>query len=137
MKNFKFFQSMHSKTVLIFMLLVILVMQTIGVYFVRQLEATLTENFKTSIEEKAEPLSYYIKEQLTKDRNDDDISLEEELSSLLQEDYRTEDILEVRVIDGKTLKILGTSDANNQHLVGQKSTDTRIRRVIATGQTDN
>ena len=136
MKNFKFFQSMHSKTVLIFMLLVILVMQTIGVYFVRQLEATLTDNFKTSIEEKENLLSYYIKEQLTKDRKDDDISLEAELSSLLQEDYRTEDISEVRVIDGKTLKILGTSDANNQHLVGQKSTDPRIRGVIATPQRD-
>ena len=137
MKNFKFFQSMHSKTVLIFMLLVILVMQTIGVYFVRQLEATLTDNFKTSIEEKENLLSYYIKEQLTKDRNDDDISLEAELSSLLQEDYRTEDISEVRVIDGKSRKILGTSDANNQHLVGQKSTDQRIRRVITTGQRDD
>ena len=57
------------------MLLVILVMQTIGVYFVRQLEATLTDNFKTSIEEKENLLSYYIKEQLTKDPKDDDISI--------------------------------------------------------------
>jgi two-component system, OmpR family, sensor histidine kinase VicK len=139
MKNFKFFQSMHSKTVLIFMLLVILVMQTIGVYFVRQLEATLTDNFKTSIEEKQNLLSYYIKEQLTKDRKDDDISLDAELSSLLQEDYRTEDISEVRVIGvfgRQSLKILGTSDANNQHLVGQKSTDPRIQRVIANGKRD-
>jgi two-component system, OmpR family, sensor histidine kinase VicK len=136
MKNFKFFQSMHSKTVLIFMLLVILVMQTIGVYFVRQLEATLTDNFKTSIEEKQNLLSYYIKEQLTKDPKDDDISLVEELSKLLQEDYRTEDISEVRVIDGKTRKILGTSDANNQHLVGQISTDPRIRGVIANRERD-
>src|SRR3954463_14182146 len=139
MKNFKFFQSMHSKTVLIFMLLVILVMQTIGVYFVRQLEATLTDNFKTSIEEKQNLLSYYIKEQLTKDRKDDDISLDAELSSLLQEDYRTEDISEVRVIgvfDRQSLKILGTSDANNQHLVGQRSTDPRIQRVIANGKRD-
>ena len=54
--------------------------------------------------------------------------LEAELSSLLQEDYRTEDISEVRVIDGQSCKILGTSDANNQHLVGQKSTDTRIQK---------
>jgi two-component system, OmpR family, sensor histidine kinase VicK len=136
MKNFKFFQSMHSKTVLIFMLLVILVMQTIGVYFVRQLEATLTDNFKTSIEEKENLLSYYIKEQLTKVRKDDDISLEAELSSLLQEDYRTEDISEVRVIHGHSLKIVGTSDANNQHLVGQISTDPRIREVINTRQRD-
>ena len=38
MKNVKSFQFMHSKTVLIFVLLVLLVMQIIGVYFVRQLE---------------------------------------------------------------------------------------------------
>ena len=36
-----------------------------------------------------------------------------------------------------TRKILGTSDANNQHLVGQMSTDPRIRRVIETGQRDD
>ena len=95
---------MHSKTVLIFMLLVILVMQIIGVYFVRQLESTLKENFKTSIHEKENLLSYYIREQITERSEDDDIPLEAELSSLTSEDYRTEDILEVRVIDGQSLK---------------------------------
>lgn len=129
---------MHSKTVLIFMLLVLLVMQIIGVYFVRQLETTLKENFKTSIHDKVNLLSYYIKEQLIKERDEDDPSLEAEVRNLLlQDDYRTEDILEVRVIDGQSLKILGTSDADNQRLVGQKSTETRIRRVIATGQQDD
>jgi two-component system, OmpR family, sensor histidine kinase VicK len=135
MRNFKFFQSMHSKTVLIFMLLVILVMQIIGVYFVRQLESTLKENFKTSIHEKENLLSYYIREQILKDRKNG-IPLDTQLNSLLQ-DYRAEDILEVRVIDGPSLKILGTSNADNFHLVGQKSTDTRLRRVIATGQRDD
>ncbi|WP_428910264.1 cell wall metabolism sensor histidine kinase WalK [Niallia sp. Krafla_26] len=139
MKNVKIFQSMHSKTVLIFMLLVLLVMQIIGVYFVRQLETTLKDNFKTSIQDKVNLLSYYIEEQLTKERSEDSPSLEAELRSLLQGEYPTEDILEVKVIDGQgqSLKILGISDTNNQHLVGQKYTDTRIRRVIATGQPDN
>ncbi len=136
MKNVKVFQSMHSKTVLIFVLLVLLVMQIIGVYFVRQLETTLKENFKTSIRDKEDLLSWYIKEQLTKERSGDDKSLEEELRGLLQ-DYQTEDILEVRVIDAQSTKILGTSDANSQHLVGQKPTDKRIKRVITTGQQDD
>ena len=138
MKSVKIFQSMQAKTVLIFVLLVLLVMQIIGVYFVRQLETTLKENFKTSIHDKESLLSYYIEEQITKERSADDQyqSLEAELRSLLQEDYRTEDILEVRVIDGQSRKILGTSDTNNQYLVGQISTDTRIKRVIATGQID-
>lgn len=136
MRKVSIFKSIHSKTVLIYMLLVLLVMQIIGIYFVRQLENTLKDNFKTSIHDKESLLSYYIQEQLTKERNEDDAqTLEVELSGLLH-DYQTEDIIEVRVIDGQS-KILGTSDQDNQHLVGQKSADTRIRRVIATGQSDN
>ena len=34
------------------MLLILIAMQIIGVYFVRQLETTLKDNFKTSIQDK-------------------------------------------------------------------------------------
>ena len=50
------------------MLLILIAMQIIGVYFVRQLETTLKDNFKTSIQDKVNILSYYLKEQLTKER---------------------------------------------------------------------
>ena len=39
-------------------------------------------------------------------------------------------------MSGGTLKILGSSDPDNQGIVGQKSTDTRIQRIITTEQTD-
>lgn len=120
------------------MLLLLIAMQVIGVYFVRQLETTLKDNFKTSIQDKVNILSYYLKEQLTMERlpQVDESTLEDDIQKLLH-DYRSSDILEVRVIDGETLKILGSSDLDNQGIVGQKSTDTRIRRIIATGQSDN
>lgn len=120
------------------MLLILIAMQVIGVYFVRQLETTLKDNFKTSIQDKVNILSYYVKEQLTMERlpQEGGSTLEEDIQNLLR-DYRSADILEVRVIDGRTLKILGSSDPDNQEIVGQKSTDTRIRRIIATGQSDN
>lgn len=120
------------------MLLLLIAMQVIGVYFVRQLETTLKDNFKTSIQDKVNILSYYLKEQLTMERMPqvDEPTLEDDIQKLLH-DYRSSDILEVRVIDGETLKILGSSDLDNQGIVGQKSTDTRIRRIIATGQSDN
>src|SRR4051794_15671913 len=138
MRKVGFFQSIHYKTVLIYMLLLLIAMQVIGVYFVRQLETTLKDNFKTSIQDKVNILAYYLEEQLTIDRlpEDDETSLEKDIQSLLR-DYRSEDIVEVRVIDGQSLKILGTSDPDNQAIVGQKSTDTRIRRIIATDQPDN
>ncbi len=120
------------------MLLILIAMQVIGVYFVRQLETTLKDNFKTSIQDKVSILTYYLEEQLTMDRLplEDGPTLESNIRDLLR-DYRSPDILEVRVIDGQTLKILGTSDPDNQGIVGQKSTETRIRRIIATGQPDN
>ncbi|HEY4551464.1 MAG TPA: cell wall metabolism sensor histidine kinase WalK [Bacillus sp. (in: firmicutes)] len=138
MRNVGFFRSIHLKTVLIYMLLILIAMQVIGVYFVRQLETTLKDNFKTSIQDKVNILSYYLKEQLTMERlpQVDGSTLEVDIQNLLR-DYRSPDILEVRVIDGGTLKILGSSDPDNQGIVGQKSTDTRIRRIIATGQSDN
>ena len=138
MKKVSFFQSVHVKTVLIYMLLITIAMQIIGVYFVRQLETTLKDNFKTSIHDKVNILAYYLEEQLTKDRlpEDDSTSLEDDVSKLLV-DYRSIDIEEVRVIDGETLKIIGTSEPDNQVVVGQKSTDTRIRRTITTSQPDD
>ena len=120
------------------MLLILIAMQVIGVYFVRQLETTLKDNFKTSIQDKVNILAYYLEEQLTMDRlpQEDESTLKLDIEKLL-DDYYSADILEVRVIDGETLKILGTSDPDNQGIVGQKSTDTRILRVIATAQPDN
>lgn len=120
------------------MLLILIAMQVIGVYFVRQLETTLKDNFKTSIHDKVNLLAFYLEEQLTRERLPTEgggTTLEGDISNLLF-DYRSTDILEVRVIDGETLKVLGTSDLNNQRIVGQKSTDTRIQRVVATGQSD-
>lgn len=138
MKKVSFFQSVHVKTVLIYMLLIIIAMQIIGVYFVRQLEATLKENFKTSIVDKVNILSYYLEEQLTQEKihEESSTSLKEGVGRLLL-DYRSSDIAEVRVIDGKSLKIIATSEPDNQAVVGQKTTDTRIRRTIATAKSDD
>ena len=84
------------------MLLILIAMQVIGVYFVRQLETTLKDNFKTSIQDKVNILSYYLKEQLTMERLPEEggSTLEEDIQNLLR-DYRSADILEVRVIDGQ------------------------------------
>ena len=68
MRKVGFFRSIHLKTVLIYMLLILIAMQVIGVYFVRQLETTLKDNFKTSIQDKVNILAYYLEEQLTMDR---------------------------------------------------------------------
>ncbi len=135
MNKVGFFRSIHLKFVLIYVLLILVAMQIIGVYFVRQLEFTLKDNFKTTIQDKVNLLAYYLEEQMTKERlpDEESASLEEDVYKLLR-DYNSTDITEVRVIEGETLKILGTSDPENQGVVGLRTTDNLIRMTIATGQ---
>ncbi|WP_436938755.1 hypothetical protein, partial [Staphylococcus xylosus] len=47
----KKFQSLHIKLVVIYVLLIIIGMQIIGLYFTNSLEKELTRNFKTNIEQ--------------------------------------------------------------------------------------
>ena len=133
MKKVGFFRSIQLKFVMIYVLLILIAMEIIGVYFVRQLEDTLLRNFETSIEERVSLLAYYLGEELSKERNPDEEgeTLEESVRKILS-DTNTTDISEVRLIEASTQKIIGTSDPYNQGIVGQRSTDTLIRRVIAT-----
>ena len=50
-------------------MLILIAMQVIGVYFVKQLEETLLTNFKTSIKERVNLLSYNIEEEMAKERS--------------------------------------------------------------------
>lgn len=134
MKKVGFFRSIQLKFVMIYVLLILIAMEIIGVYFVRQLEDTLLRNFETSIEERVSLLAYYLGEELGKERNanEEGDTLEESVREILSDFNKTTDISEVRLIEASTQKIIGTSDQYNQGIVGQRSTDTLIRRVIAT-----
>ncbi|MFE8697669.1 cell wall metabolism sensor histidine kinase WalK [Cytobacillus sp. FJAT-53684] len=135
MKKVGFFRSIHLKFVIIYVLLILIAMQIIGVYFVRQLESTLKDNFKTTIQDRVNLLGYYLEEQMTKERlpDEDGQTLDEDVYKLLR-DFYSPDITEVNVIEGDTLKIIGTSNPDNQGVVGQRTTNTLIRMTIATAQ---
>lgn len=138
MKKVGFFRSIHLKLVLIYVLLILIAMQIIGAYFVRQLESTLLRNFETSIQERIDLLSYYLSEEMIKERDPEEEgpTLEEEVRNILKDINSTADIAEVRVIEGDTLKIIGTSDPYNQGIVGQRDTNRLVWRVIATSDDD-
>ena len=57
----KKFQSLHIKLVVIYVLLIIIGMQIIGLYFTNSLEKELTRNFKTNIEQHVKQINYNIK----------------------------------------------------------------------------
>ncbi|MFB1081544.1 cell wall metabolism sensor histidine kinase WalK [Jeotgalibacillus sp. JSM ZJ347] len=135
MRKVNFFQSIHLKFVLIYVLLIALAMQIIGVYFVRELEEKLLENFKSSIEERMSPLEYSITQEIDADlsgeRSDDEPSLQESIQVLLG-GLNSEDIEEVRIIDARN-RVLGTSDDNNETVVGQRMNNELLQRMFIEG----
>jgi two-component system, OmpR family, sensor histidine kinase VicK len=133
MKKVGLTRSIHLKFVMIYVLLILLAMQIIGVYFVRELEDKLVENFQTSIKSRVDLLEYSVREEMVKDRAEGDPTKESEIKNLLEDsDDPRSDIDEIRVIDQKS-KIIGTSDANNQGQVGRPTNEILVKRVLVGG----
>ena len=129
MHKVSFFKSIHVKLVLIYILLIMLALQIIGIYFSRELERNLQDNFRESIDQRVDLMQYSIREEILKERDESMPPLEESLKSIVEE-FPTGDILEIRVIDNRQ-RILATSEANNQNLIGQRSNTDTVRRAIS------
>ncbi|XXM72135.1 cell wall metabolism sensor histidine kinase WalK [Lysinibacillus sphaericus] len=133
MKKVGLTRSIHLKFVMIYVLLILLAMQIIGVYFVRELENKLVDNFQSSIKSRVDLLEYSVREEMVKERAEDDPSKESEIKNLLEDSAEpNSDIYEIRVVDDRS-RIIGTSDENNQALVGRPTNEISVKRVLAGG----
>ncbi|MBP1915197.1 two-component system sensor histidine kinase VicK [Lederbergia galactosidilyticus] len=133
MRKVSFFRSIHIKFVLIYVLLILIAMQIIGVYFVGKLEDQLVENFQSGIKGRIPLLEYNLKEEMNKDRTGEDVPpLEEEIRNILY-DFTANDISEVQVINNRNV-IIGTSESDNQGVVGQKIQNMMVKRTISFGE---
>lgn len=128
MHKVSFFKSIHVKFVLIYILLILLAMQIIGLYFAQQLEETLIDNFKSSIEDRMNIVEFSVREEMIKERTDEDLTAEQSLRSVLN-GFKSDDIDEIRVIDSR-YRILASSAVENQSLVGQRSTSDVVMQSI-------
>ncbi|WP_430534487.1 cell wall metabolism sensor histidine kinase WalK [Listeria rocourtiae] len=137
MRRMKFFQSVQFRFVMIYLLLILVAMQVIGAYFVRELQDQLEKNFKTAITNSVNLLEYNVREAMLKYTNDDQTKLESDIQGMLLDFVRgSNDFEDVLVVDNK-LKIIGTSDADNQGIVGQVSTNKMIKNTINSGNGEN
>ena len=124
-----FFKSIHVKIVLIYILLILIAMQIIGLYFVRELEDSFVTNFQDSVTDRVSLIEFSVREEMIRERSEEDATQEQSLRSILA-GLNSSDIKEIRVIDER-YQILGTSDSDNQAIVGQRSVDEMVRRTIS------
>lgn len=129
MRKVGIFNSIHVKFVLIYVMLILLALQIIGLYFSQQLEQTLKTNFTNSIKDRINLVEFSVREEMLKEPSADDPSLETRLRTVLS-GFSSDDINEVRVIDSK-YRILASSIPDHQKtMVGQKTTEDIVKRAV-------
>lgn len=129
MHRVNFFKSIHVKLVLIYVLLIIIALQIIGLYFSQELEGNLKYNFQESINQRIDLVQYSIREEMLRERDEQSPSLEQSLSLILRE-FATGDINAIRVIDNRN-RVLATSETNNQSIIGQRANYDIVNQSIA------
>lgn len=130
----KKFQSLHIKLVVIYVLLIIIGMQIIGLYFTNSLEKELTRNFKTNIEQHVKQINYNIKK--TYNSEDPNRNFQKEIQSILDDYANRTEIDEIKFIDQDQI-IVATSKATNQNTVNQKVNDSSVQKALSLGKAND
>lgn len=136
MNKVGFFRSIQLKFIIIYILLLLVAVQVIGSYFVRQLEVELLDSFKSSITDRVELLSYNLEQAMNKKRPEDksEMTLENDISEIIK-DIGSDSKTKIQVVNREG-RVLATSDFANQDDVGKKSTEEIVQQTLALGSTD-
>lgn len=124
-KKIKWIQSIHFKIPMLFIFMLLVSLQIIGAYFIRQLETKLINNFDTQMSLNLRFLENSLQPVLI---NEDQELKESTIQNILQ-DYIGGDFLEILVVDDRGY-IIGTNDQTRQSIIGLKSTDRDVQQVM-------
>lgn len=127
-KRLRFFQSIHFKIALVFVLLLLLAFQIVGAVFVQRLKSENLKAFKQRIE-----LTPYVNNSLIKSLSTADSDKADRQINNALTGNNNQNISDVQVVDAKG-NIRGETSANGHAIVGQKTTDSRVKRVLYSGR---
>ncbi|MCY7475263.1 cell wall metabolism sensor histidine kinase WalK [Paenibacillus larvae] len=129
MKNIRFFQSIQSKLIIIYVLLILIAMQLIGVYFYRTLESYYKNDFIEARSKNAELISIYAEQKFDdfQKGKTDEKKLEAELGEV--NNLFAISQTEIQIIDSNG-QVLTTSVQGHKNLVGQKNTQTEVTLAL-------
>ncbi|WP_334072667.1 MULTISPECIES: cell wall metabolism sensor histidine kinase WalK [Paenibacillus] len=127
MKLPSFFRTIQAKLIIIYVLLILIAMQLIGVYFVSAMKTSLTNNFTKELQERAELLSVLAAQNLGVSGESAEESLEN-LRVLVNNLFNINGA-EIQVLDASG-KVLTTSTPSHADYVGTKNTQTVVNRAL-------
>ena len=122
-KKVRFFQSVNFKIALTIILILVISIQIIGAYFIRGLERSMIDNFKSFMNTQAETISETVSTYLSQQDSDQE-DINNEIQRIL-DSSESPDIIEMRVVDEKGI-IRATTNVNDRSSIGKKSIDSYI-----------
>ena len=114
-KRIRFFQSVHFKIAMVFVLLLLISVEIIGAIFIRELEKNTISAYEEATTVNVEQFAANLSVVLTQSEDEGDGNLKRTAN-----DFSRRDIFEVRIVDDKGI-VRATSDANQQGLIGKKN----------------
>lgn len=134
MKGRSFFRTIQAKLIIIYVLLILIAMQLIGVYFVSSMKNSLTDNFTKDLKARAEMLSILTADKLGSEAGTAyEETAVESLRGMVNNLYISG--AEIQVLDASG-KIITTSVPSQNDYVGQRNTQTVVSRALQ-GISDN
>ena len=126
----RFYQSINTKIVFVFVILLVFALQLIGANFITQLERRLINNYQNDRQTQINFLETTLEPYLIFDEElaEEEDNREDEISALLNE-FSGQGVTEIHVVDAN-LSILATSDRTQQSVVGRLSEDADVRQAM-------
>lgn len=127
LRKASFFRSVQAKLIIVYMLLILIAMQLIGVYFVSAMKTSLTNNFTNDLKEQAELLSVLAGQNWSGSGE----AAEDKAASLrtLVDNFSSMSSGEIQVLDVSG-RVLITSLSTHADLVNSKNTQTVVSRAL-------
>lgn len=128
-KRKNFFKTINFKIALVFALLLLITLEIVGAIFVKQLESKNIQDFKQSVQ-----IPTYIDNSLSEQMTVSSTRKANGQIKTILSNYNNTNVDEIQVVDSKGT-IRGTSDVNDQSVVGQKTTDRNVKNAIYNNRT--
>ncbi|SEN48426.1 cell wall metabolism sensor histidine kinase WalK [Paenibacillus sp. OV219] len=132
MNGIRFFRTIQVKLIIIYVLLILIAMQLIGVYFISTMKTSLTSTFTNNMNEQANLLSQISAQTLSNQPdqpgNTGDQTTEEYLGVLVSSLFSISEA-EIQILDASG-KVLATSLQSHQSYIGKKNTSLVVSRAL-------
>ncbi|KZE78814.1 PAS domain-containing sensor histidine kinase [Paenibacillus elgii] len=132
MKPIRFFQSIQAKLIVIYLLMILVALQLIGVYFIKTLETSLKNEFIENRNSQAQLLAQYAETYLTENQENKNSDTTKksyaDLNDFVNSLFATSKA-EIQIIDANGV-VLTTTRPMNQSVVNSKNTQTEVTRAL-------